>query len=183
MPEVRVEVGRDGTRRVEHGDREVGQDQRECRQWRDAVHAGLAVTLPAGQAAGGEPDGECHPAGGLQLRQVPQVRHHQLDQLGQHRVGALPRPGGYGRLDVAAEPQRLVRQQHLAEPRPVRRGAAQHLGGERMNMSLDQLTGGPVFGSRQPGDEVLAVPGDRGLVPFTDRVDQSCPGREVIGNR
>src|SRR5580700_5341447 len=46
------------SRRVEHGDREVGQDQRERRQRGDVVDSGLGVALPAGQAAGQEPDGQ-----------------------------------------------------------------------------------------------------------------------------
>jgi hypothetical protein len=79
MPEVRVELRRDGARRVEHGDREVGQDQRERRQRRDAVNAGLAVALPAGQAAAQEPDGQRDPADRLRLRQGAQVRHHELE--------------------------------------------------------------------------------------------------------
>jgi hypothetical protein len=37
---------------------------------------------------------------------------------------------------------------------------------------LEQLAGGPLSRAREPGDEVLAVLGDRGLVPFADRVDQ-----------
>jgi hypothetical protein len=79
MPEVRVDLGWDGARRVEHGDREVGQDQRERRQWRDAVNADLAVALPAGQAAIQEPDSQPYPVDGLQFRQVAQVRHHELE--------------------------------------------------------------------------------------------------------
>jgi hypothetical protein len=50
-------------------------------------------------------------------------------------------------------------------------------------VGLDQLPGRPVCWFRQPGDEVLAVLGDRGLVLFADRVDQPGPGREVIGDR
>ena len=50
-------------------------------------------------------------------------------------------------------------------------------------MGLDQLAGCPVFGARQPGDEVPAVLGDRGLVPFADRSDQPGPGREVVSDR
>jgi hypothetical protein len=89
----------------------------------------------------------------------------------------------HGRLGAATEPQRLVRQQHLAEPGPVRRGAAQHLGRERLDMGLDQLAGYPISGSRQPGDEMLAMLGDRGLVAFADRVNQPGTGREVISDR
>jgi hypothetical protein len=55
---VRRPAGRDGTRRVEHGDGEVAQDQRVRRQRRDAVRADLAVALPARQAAVQEPDGK-----------------------------------------------------------------------------------------------------------------------------
>jgi AcrR family transcriptional regulator len=55
--EVRAGLRRDRARRVEQGDREVGQDQRERRQRHDRVDACLAVALPAGQAAVQEPDG------------------------------------------------------------------------------------------------------------------------------
>jgi hypothetical protein len=116
---MRVDLGRDGTSRVEHGDREISQDQRERRQRRGAAGADLAVALPAGQAAVQEPDGQCDPADGLRFRQVAQVRHHEFKELGQYRVGALLRAGTGGRLASAAGPRRHVRLQHLAEPRPV----------------------------------------------------------------
>src|SRR5277367_181350 len=57
-------------RRVEHGDREVGQDQRERRQRGDVVDAGLAVVLPPGEAAVQEPDRQRDPVDRLRLRQV-----------------------------------------------------------------------------------------------------------------
>ena len=101
----------------------------------------------------------------------------------QHRVVALVRPGVPGGLNAAAEPQRLVDQHHLGQPGPVRRGAAEHLGRERLDMGLDQLASGPILGPRQPGDEVLPVQGDRLLMLLADRVDQPGPGREVIGDR
>src|SRR3984957_8408878 len=71
-----------GSRRVEHGDRQVGQEQRERRQRRDVVHACLAVVLPPGQAAVEEPRGQRDPVGGLRFRQVAEVRHHELEELG-----------------------------------------------------------------------------------------------------
>jgi hypothetical protein len=43
-------------------------------------------------------------------------------------------------------------------------------------MGLDQLAGCPILEGRQPGDEVPAVLGDRGLAPFANRVDQPGPG-------
>ena len=77
------------------------------------LFAGLAVVLPAGQAADQKPGSQRDPVGGLLLGQVGQVRGHEL---GQFWAG------------IAGEPQRVVAQQHLAEPRPVRRGAAEHFG-------------------------------------------------------
>jgi hypothetical protein len=65
--------------RVEHGDREVGQEQRVRRKRLDAVAVGLVVALPAGQAAVQEPDGQRDPGDGLRFRQVAQVRHHEVE--------------------------------------------------------------------------------------------------------
>jgi hypothetical protein len=43
--------GRDGAGRVEHRHREIGEDQRESRQRRGALDAGLILALPAREAA------------------------------------------------------------------------------------------------------------------------------------
>jgi hypothetical protein len=175
-------LGWSGARRVEHGDREVGEHQGERRQRHQAVGAGLAVPLPAGQAAVEEPHRQRDAAGGLRLRQVAQMRHHEIEQFRRGRLGALPRRLAGG-LDVAVQPQRLVRQQQLGQARPVRRGAAQHLGRERLDLDLDQLAGRALRRGRQPGDEMQAVLRDRDLVPCADGVDQPGARCEVIGDR
>lgn len=109
MPEMRVDLRRDGAARFKHGDCEVSQGKRERRQRRDAASADLAVALPAGQAAVQEADGQRDPADGFRFRQVAQVRHHELRQFGLSRAGGLLWPGARGRLGAATEPQQIVR--------------------------------------------------------------------------
>jgi len=78
---------------------------------RGQVRAGLAVALPSatGCRPGTGRSSATRPAA-LGLRQAGQMRHEEIEQVGERR-GARPHPGWAPAraLDVAGESQRLIR--------------------------------------------------------------------------